>query len=116
LSLNQTKLFNDTITTDKVAVEFCVESFKPSANSLASKAREISRSLNDIFPEKETETKIERARRILGDICYGVDDDELISRLAQFQSLIESWMDEYEKKIFDNTLEQLLRGKSGDIN
>jgi len=112
LSLNQAKLFNDTITADKLAAEFSVESFKPSADSLASKALEISRSLNDIFPEKQTETKLERAKRILGDICHGIDDDELISRLAQFQSLIESWMDEYERKIFDNTLEQLLRGKN----
>lgn len=71
----------------------------------------IENSLNSIFLEPKEETKLFRARRVLGDIASGMNDDDLISSLAQFQHLLESWFDDYEKIIFKGkTLNQILNG------
>jgi len=67
--------------------------------------------LETIFPEPKEETQLQKARRILGDIALDMGDDELIGCLAQFQFLLNSWLDDYEKQIFDGkTLDQLLKG------
>lgn len=113
MSSSQAKLFNEVAISANTSVKLNVNSLKPSSEHISNRIQDISRTLNEIFPESQTETKLERARAILGEICIELEDDELISRLAQFQSLIESWLDSYEKKIFSgNTLEQLLRGKN----
>lgn len=113
MSSSQAKLFGEAIKSVNPGARFDAECTKPTNKSLSLRIKDISRSLDEIFPESRIETKLERARAILGDICLEIEDDELISRLAQFQSLIESWLDTYEKGIFKgNTLEQLLRGKN----
>jgi hypothetical protein len=65
-------------------------------------------SFNEMFPEQERENKtIKRASEILGD-KYTVE--EVTSMIASFEYLINAWMEEYEKKIFDNkSLKELLR-------
>lgn len=66
--------------------------------------------LQSIFPTKQEETKLIKARRVLGDIVTDISDTELESDLAEFQYLIDSWLDEFEKQIFDNkTLIEVLR-------
>ncbi|MEI6498560.1 MAG: hypothetical protein WCO23_01230 [bacterium] len=66
--------------------------------------------LQSIFPTKQEETKLIKARRVLGDIVTAISDTELESDLAEFQYLIDSWLDEFEKQIFDNkTLIEVLR-------
>ena len=63
---------------------------------------------NEMFPEQKREGKIiTRAREILGD-KYTIE--EVKSMIASFEYLINAWMEEYEKKIFDNkSLKELLR-------
>lgn len=115
MSSYQTKLFSQQ---QKVSLSvkseeiICVPSdVKRNALSFsADQYATLGNALNNIFPEKKDETNLERARRILGEIASGIPDDELIGGLAQFQSLLDSWFDEFEKNIFDGkTLNNLLR-------
>jgi hypothetical protein len=63
-----------------------------------------------IFPESPEENKIQKARAILGELVKDVPDEELAIYLTQFQYLLDSWLDQYEKQLFNNlTLQQLLR-------
>jgi len=72
--------------------------------------KELENTLQNIFPDKRDENNLLRARRMLGEIATSLSDSELETYLAQFEQLIDSWMDEFEKKIFDNkTLNQLLK-------
>lgn len=66
--------------------------------------------LQSIFPTKQDENKLQKARRILGDIVSNIPDHELESDLTEFQYLIDTWLDEFEKQIFDNkTLREVLK-------
>ena len=70
----------------------------------------LEHALKTIFPEPKEETQLQKARRILGDIATDMGDDELIGCLAQFQFLLNSWLDDYERQIFSGkTLDQLLK-------
>jgi len=63
-----------------------------------------------IFPESPEENKIQKARAVLGEITKDVPDEELAVYITQFQYLLDSWLDEYEKQTFNNlTLQELLR-------
>ncbi len=74
----------------------------PQSNMLAN-------SLNEMFPEQVHEDKtVQRAKEILGD-KYTTED--IKSMIASFEYLINAWLEEYEKKVFDNrTLKELLQG------
>ncbi len=71
--------------------------------------------LNTIFLDKKEETKLQKARKILGEEVAGVPDEELGVYIAEFQFLLDSWLDEYEKQVFDGkTLKQLTKeGQNG---
>lgn len=72
--------------------------------------KSIENTLSQIFPTKRDENNLQRARRMLGDIAIDLSDQELEPFLTQFEGLLDSWLDEFEKKIFDNkTLIQLLK-------
>ena len=63
-----------------------------------------------IFPESPEENKIQKARAVLGEIAHEIPDEELVIYITQFQYLLDSWLNEYEKQIFnDLTLQELLR-------
>lgn len=76
------------------------------------------KTLNTIFLDKKEETKLQKARKILGEEIAGVTDGELGVYIAEFQFLLDSWLDEYEKQIFDGkTLKQLTKeGQNGAIS
>lgn len=66
--------------------------------------------LSSIFPTKQDESNLQKARRVLGDIAENIPDQELESNLTEFKYLIDTWLDEFEKGIFDSkTLKELLR-------
>jgi hypothetical protein len=66
--------------------------------------------LGKIFPSGQEETRLQRARRILGEDAENISDDDLEKYVTQFQSLIDGWLDSYEKEVFGGqTLGQLLR-------
>lgn len=72
--------------------------------------KDLENTLSNIFPTTREENNLQRARRMLGDIAASLSDSELETFLTEFEYLLDSWMDEFEKKIFDNkTLIQLLK-------
>ncbi len=55
------------------------------------------------------DTDIEKAKTILGDIAKQMTDDQLKDTYVEIQYLVESWLDDYERSIFDGkTLRELL--------
>lgn len=65
--------------------------------------------LNTIFPGKQQETKLTRAKKILGDLSSSYSDERLENLVTDFQFLADSWLDLFEKGIFEGkTLKELL--------
>lgn len=86
-------------------------------NSLASPLYNPQKSaeegLNALFPTHEVETKLQKARRVLGkEISDTVTDEQLEIFLTEVQFLLDSFLDSFEKEMFDGlTLHQILREK-----
>ncbi len=66
--------------------------------------------INAILINMPIEQKdIDEAREILGNNAKNLSDEELKDLLVEMQYLVESWLDEYERKIFNGkTLNELL--------
>lgn len=75
--------------------------FFPESNILAN-------NLNEMFPEQKYEDKIfKRVKEILGDTYT---NEDVQSMITSFNYLINGWMEEYERKVFNNkTLKELLQ-------
>ena len=72
--------------------------------------KSIDTALRSIFPSPSEENKLERARRTLGEIAAELPDDQLERTITEMQCLVNYWLDDYEKQVFDDlTLKQLLR-------
>lgn len=57
----------------------------------------------------EQSEKVEKAREILGILATDLSDEELKAIVTEMQFLVDSWLDEFEKEIFDGkTLTELL--------
>ncbi len=48
------------------------------------------------------------ARKILGDVAKDMSDDDIQKLISTFQILSESWLDQYEIKIFGKTLKEIV--------
>ncbi|MEI7690721.1 MAG: hypothetical protein WCI63_03790 [bacterium] len=58
---------------------------------------------------EEKRQRLQEARRIIGDKVNHLSDKELDSYLIKLQGLVDSWMDEYEKQVFEGkTLKEAL--------
>ena len=85
------------------------EGLRPAFNIDLSQTKTLETALQNIFPTKQEESKVERARRILGEVAIDFSDEELENNVTQFQSLIDAWLDSYERAVFENkTLSQLI--------
>lgn len=83
---------------------------KPQVNNINLTSKSLENTLSNIFPTQKEENNLQRARRMLGDIAVSLTDPEIETYLTQFECLLDSWMDEFEKTIFDNkTLLELLK-------
>lgn len=66
--------------------------------------------LSTMFPEKEQENKVRRARRVLGESVSKVTDEQLGSDLSNFEFIVNSWLDVFERNVFGGkTLKDLLK-------
>lgn len=75
------------------------------------KDRSLEDAMMRIFPKSQDEARLEQARRIMGDEVKALSDAELTEHLAQFQYLIDQWLDEFERQAFEGrTLRQLIGG------
>ncbi|MCL4415708.1 MAG: hypothetical protein M1365_03255 [Actinobacteria bacterium] len=48
-----------------------------------------------------SESDTAKSKEILGDKAKGMTDDEIKRQVASIQFLADSWLDEYERSIFD---------------
>ena len=72
-------------------------------------AKTLDDALQRIFTTPQTETRLQKARRVMGYALDSTTDEDLETYLTEFQYLIDSWLDAYEKQVFDGlTLKQLL--------
>lgn len=80
--------------------------------SYRSTYKNLDNALNQIFPQQKEETNLSRTRRTLGEVGQQLSEDELKTIVTDFQFLIDTWLDAYEKEVFGGiTLHNLLKGK-----
>lgn len=82
----------------------------PSYSISSSKQDSTEALLNSLFPDQKREDKtIKQARAILGNLTEKFSMDELREIIILFQYLTESWLDMFERELFDGkTLQELL--------
>lgn len=75
----------------------------------------VKQSLDDLFPEQQYDEKvIQEAKKALGTIANEFSQDELKDIVTKVQFLAESWLDDFEREIFEGkTLNELLHAKGG---
>jgi hypothetical protein len=67
--------------------------------------------LNSLIPTYEEENKLQKARRVLGEISFEVTDEQLEIFITGIQFLLDGLLDNFEKSMFDGlTLKQILEG------
>ena len=77
---------------------------------LHTSALSLEDALNLMLPDSKEENKIQKARRILGEIAEDQSDDQIQTFITELQYLIDSWLDSFENQVFEGlTLKQLLR-------
>ena len=71
--------------------------------------RTIENALESLLPEFE-ETKMQKARGLLGKTGEKLSNDQLEVVVAQFEYLIGCWLDSYERELFDGkTLKDIIK-------
>jgi len=75
----------------------------------------IVQTLDKLFPEQEREDKsIRETREILGSLSKEFDDQQLKDLIVKVQFLTESWLDDFERSVFNGlTLQELFHEKGG---
>lgn len=72
------------------------------------------KSLDEIFPEQQYEKKLRKAKQILGPTAAEYTADQLRDLITEIQFLCDSWLDDFERKVFNGlTLSQLIHEKGG---
>jgi hypothetical protein len=78
--------------------------------SVPSSQATIEDTIHTLLPFDTGENKIKRARNILGKSANLVPDEAIDIALTQFEFLAKSWLDEFERKIFEGkTLQEALQ-------
>lgn len=72
----------------------------PQQNTSINPLAEIEKSLESIFPEDYQQTKINKARNVLGSLAESYTDPQIETMLTDFEYLSSCWLDLFEKKIF----------------
>jgi len=68
--------------------------------------------LLNIFPQNKDENKIIQTRKLLGKTAESLTDEQIQCIVAEFQFLINSWFDEFERDVFSGkTLKEILNEK-----
>lgn len=108
LSLYPTLEINPKIISVQKQIPETVESNNLPTNPLSS----LENALSTILPKEIEETNIIRARRILGETANEMSDEQIECLVTEFQFLINSWLDEFEKEVFSGkTLKEILNEK-----
>lgn len=97
------------------AQELLIKSFDNEVNTLDTKAyvspyKQYDETLEQIFISDKDSSKIQTLKRLLN--IPELSDSELKSILADFIFLTDTWLDMFERSIFQgNTLQDLLKGE-----
>jgi hypothetical protein len=68
----------------------------------------IPTTVNNFLPDDENE--IQETRKILGKSAVGMTDEEIKHQITCIDYLISTWLDEYERSIFDGkTVQEFTR-------
>ncbi len=75
----------------------------------------LAQSLDDLFPEQQYDEKdIQKAKELLGPIVKEFTPEQLRDAVAEIRYLCESWIDDFERKVFKGkTLNEMLHEKGG---
>ncbi len=69
----------------------------------------IETAINNIFPLASEENKTIKLRKALGETAKSLPDEQIETIGTEFQFLIDSWMDDFEKEVFSGqTLKEVL--------
>lgn len=86
------------------------EDKKPEENKPTNPLASLESALNAILPTSEDETNIIRTRRILSKTAESLSDEQIECMVTEFQFLINSWLDEFERDTFSGkTLKEVLQ-------
>jgi len=65
--------------------------------------------IRNVLPENYDDPNITRTRRHLGKVAEKLSDEQLLCIISEFQFLVNSWLDEYEKGVFaGKTLREII--------
>ncbi|HYM65160.1 MAG TPA: hypothetical protein VES68_01600 [Candidatus Sulfotelmatobacter sp.] len=75
----------------------------------------LRQSLDELFPEQKIEEKkLQEAKKILGTLSYELTPAQLNEAIIEIEFLSESWLNDFERSIFNGlTLQELLHEKGG---
>lgn len=67
--------------------------------------------VNTIFEGQDQQEKtIQEAREILGETAINLNDEQVFDLVNEVKYLVDSWLEEYERKVFDGkSLDELLQ-------
>jgi len=67
--------------------------------------------INQFFSKQDKQNKtITEAREILGESAKDLTDEQVYDLTNEIQYLVDSWLEEYEKEVFDGkTLDELIK-------
>jgi hypothetical protein len=90
-------------------------SYKPTQTRVIGTFPSSAQSIQDLFPEQEYEEKsIQLAKKALGALSAEFSSEQLKIVITEVEFLTESWLDEFERRIFKGlTLQELLHEKGG---
>lgn len=73
--------------------------------------RTLETALNAIFPTSTQETKQNSVKRNLGETGKTLSEEQINALAADFQYLIDTWLDEFEEEVFEGKkLQEILGG------
>ena len=77
--------------------------------------KSLAESLDNLFPEQQLEEKeIKQAKEVLGKLADDFGPEQLKNIVVEIKYLAESWLDDFERRIFKGqTLRELLHDKGG---
>ena len=76
----------------------------------SSPVKSLDAALQRIFSSPQEESRLQKARRIMGANVDAVADEDLETYLTELQYLIDEWLDAYERSVYDGyTLKVLIQ-------
>lgn len=111
-SVSQLEIKNSEVRIPQPQKSVAAQQFNP-PYSLHAEVNSLTNLLDKMFPENRPEDKeLFEVKKILGEKGKTLTSEQTKDMMAKIQYLVESWLDEYERQIFEGqTLNELLSSK-----